>query len=361
MIGLQAILAIVASLAEPTAADARVADLPGLTLTFLDCAAEDAGEVERMVRADVSTAPGDPTLVVAVQCRNQTVTLAVTADDSAAGSRTVELAGTTAEARTRAVALIAVEMILDARRSSGAAPALPRKLREAAAADTSTEQEPAHALEAGDLEAADAVPRRPKRALRRDTETPQLAAAQPAVLVVAGGSLHNVPSVPIALELGARVRLEAAGSPWGASLDAGVHLQRRTVELGTARGTGVSFALFADARGPVWGGGLQGALGIGVRALVLSVSATTQTFAVRAAEGWGAALGPAARARATFARGAFLAELAVDAGWLGPEVVGEARGAPAVGVGGFWIGASLGIGVRRRSATFVPRDQVSAR
>jgi hypothetical protein len=358
MIGL---LAIVASLAEPAAADARAGDLPGLTLAFLGCATEDAREVERMVRADVSTAPGDPTIVIAVQCRNQTVALAVTADDSAAGSRTVDLAGTTAEAGTRAVALIAVEMILDARRSSAAAPALPRKLRKAAP-DASTDEEPAHALEPGDPGAADPAPRRSERAIGRDTETPQPEAAQPAVLAVSGGSLHNLPSVPAALEIGARVRLEAAHSRWGASLDAGAHLQRRTVELGTARASGVSLALFAEARGPAWGGGpVQGALGIGVRALVLHVSATPQSSEVRAIEpAWGAALGPAARARVTLGRRALLAELAIDAGWLGPDVVGEARGSPAVGVGGFWIGASLGIGIARRSATFVPGEKVSA-
>jgi hypothetical protein len=355
MIGL---LAILASLADPVAAEGHAADLPGLTLAFSGCATEDAGEVERMVRADVSTAPGDPSIVIAVQCLNQAVTLTVTADDSAAGRRTVDLAGTTAEAWTRAVALISVEMILDARRSSAAPPALPRKIREGAT-DAPNDDDPAPAVETGDREEADAVPRRPERALRRDAEPPQPEGAQPAVLVVAGGSLHNVPSVPAALELGARLRLEAARSPWGASLDAGAHLQRRTVGVGEARATGISLALFAESRAPTWGGALQGALGIGARALILHISATTATSEVRATDGWGAAIGPAVRARATFGRGAFLAELAVDAGWLGPEVVGVARGVPAVGVGGFWIGTSLGIGVVRRSATPIVLDPTS--
>jgi hypothetical protein len=352
MIGL---LAILASLADPAAAAARAAGLPELTLAFEGCATEDAGEVERMVRADVSTAPGDPTIVVAVRCRDQAVTLVVTADDNAAGSRSVDLAGTAAEAWTRAVALITVEMILDARRAGAATPALSRKIREAAptaAADAPNDEDPARALEQSDPGAAPAaaVSRRPERAVRGDPETPQLVAAQPAVLAVAGGSLHNVPSVPAALEAGARVRLEADRSPWGASLDAGVHIQRRTVEIGTAGATGGSIALFAEARGPAWGGVLQGALGLGARALVLHVSATTERSGVRATDAWGAAIGPAARVRATFGRGAFRAEIAVDAGWLGPEVVGEDRGAAAVGVGGFWIGASLGVGVVR-SAT----------
>lgn len=354
MIGL---LAILASLADPAAAEARAADLPGLALAFSGCAAEDAGEVERMVRADVSTAPGDPTIVIAVQCLNQAVTLTVTADDSAAGSRTVDLAGTTAEAWTRAVALISVEMILDARRSSAAPPALRRKIREAAT--DAPNDDPAPAVETIDREAADAAPRRPERALRRDSEPQPLEAAQPAVLAVAGGSLHNVPSVPAALELGTRLRLEAARRPWGASLDAGAHLQRRTVGVGEARATGISVALFAESRGPTWGGALQGALGIGARALILHISATTATSEVRATDGWGAAIGPAVRARASFGLGAFLAELAVDAGWLGPEVVGIARGVPAVGVGGFWIGTSLGIGVVRRSVGPIGREPPS--
>jgi len=361
----------VAGLTAPVGAAAQAADvpasfadaasgLPELGLSFEGCAPADALEIERVVRGDVTMAPGDPSTAVTVACGDGTVLLTATGDDGST-ARTVDLAATAPGARPRTIALIAIEMILAARRANAAPLRLPSQTRGRRApaggvvadvpppSDDATSTTPLAARTA-----APEAPMRPPGSASSSSPSIRSTAGRRARLDLLGftsAAFHGLAagpasssSFPVALSLGGRGRLQPRDGPWSASLDLGAFLQQRTADIGTAHATGGLAALLFEGRITSGDAALSAALGLGARADVLQVAATSEMASARVRAAWGAALGPTARARVTWRAGRFVAEATIDGGWLGPEVVGDIRRVPSVGVGGFWAGVSLAAG-----------------
>ena len=108
--------------------------------------------------------------------------------------------------------------------------------------------------------------------------------------------------------------------------------------------TGGAAELMAEARVRLPGGALRAGLGGSV--LVLRVSGSTTMAELRPTAAWGAAVGPVARLAGALEWERAVAELALEGGWFGPEVVGTDHGASGIGVGGWWGGLSLAAGWR---------------
>lgn|GEM_PF-6783342 len=303
----------------PTAAEAEAA----LTFQFQGCPEQLAREVEELVRADVSWAPGDPPVALTVRCEDARVTLLLAGDDSRVAERKLELATTPPEARARTTALIATELILVGRKSPP--PVLPvRRVTAAAATDDPGAPAPASPTEV--------VP------LRR---SPPSRRRRPALLAVFGSSLQAVAQDVPMFDAGARGRLPVARA-FDLAADARALYQRRTSAYGTSQGLGGQVSLLGEARLGFLGGAVRP--GFGVRAAALRIAAAAADGAVSQPGAWGASVGPMARLAVT-AEGAHLAgELALEGGWSGPDVVGTAAGGSPVGVGGWWAGVSLAAG-----------------
>jgi hypothetical protein len=116
------------------------------------------------------------------------------------------------------------------------------------------------------------------------------------------------------------------------------------VTFGALTAAGATAALMAEARARVAGGALRAGLGARVRAV--RVSGSTSMAELRATTGWGAAVGPLARIAGAYEGEQAVAEVALEGGWCGPEVVGTVGGASSIGVGGWWGGLSLAAGWR---------------
>ena len=136
----------------------------------------------------------------------------------------------------------------------------------------------------------------------------------------------------------------AASSSAGIALDLAGLYQRRETASGDLMATGGGGALVAEARVPLAGGVLRA--GVGARVLALRLSGSPARADVSSTARWGAAAGPLARMAGAHEWDRAVAELALEGGWCGPEVVGTVGGASSIGVGGWWAGLSLAAGWR---------------
>jgi len=293
-----------------------------LTFQFVGCPADLARDVEELVRADVSWAPGDPPAALTVRCTATGVVLLLAADDARAAERTLELATTPPEARARTAALVATELILMARRPLPAA--LPRRRGPAAVATP------------GPVTATIAAAREENGPLPANT------ARHGALLAVLGTALQTVSGDAPLFDAGARGRLPVR-SALELAVDAAALYQRRTSAYGTSQALGGDLSLLAEARLAFAGGAVHG--GLGVRAVGLRLGGTyAPGTLVRASTAWGAAVGPALRLAVSAERRHGVGELALAGGWCGPDVVGTAGGGSPIGAGGWWAGVTVGAG-----------------
>jgi len=319
---LTALLLVLASLL------AELASSP-LSFTFEGCSQTEASEMEEVVRADVAWAPGDPSIALTLRCQPAGVLLSLFVDEARTAERFVDLAQTAPEARLRTVALIATELVLVGR----SAPPAVRSQR--AGLDRRAAPAPAPTWSRGDQ-----APPAASISGARDGATP---AWGPSILIAAGASLHEVvPRAPM-FELGGRLRGDF--SSWGGvAFDLAGLYQRREVASGALAATGATAALVGEARARVAGGALRAGLGARVRAV--RVSGSTSMAELRATTAWGAAVGPLARIAGSYEGERAVAEVALEGGWCGPEVVGTFGGVSSIGVGGWWGGLSLAAGWR---------------
>ena len=340
-----AVLSVLWALADPAE---PAAEAPPLSLVFEGCGERPSREIERLLRADVSWAPGDPTMVVTFRCQAGGIAVALTSDDNPVGDRLVSLPeaspangdgrgpAAAQNALPRAVALIAAEMILLAR-EQGAEVTLPPSPRatvpmKTTAASTPLPDDAPAAISPRDRSSPAAVTGR----------RPPVASHPLAVLGLAGLSSHRAsPGAPL-FEAGARLRWEREAR-WDMSLDAVASLERQTVTLGTALALGAGLSLLAEARAALGRGWVRA--GVGARTMALRLSATTTATDVKAASSaWGASAGPMARLGISWFWSGTVADLFVDGGWYGPDVAGNVAGASVVGIGGLWGGLSVALG-----------------
>lgn len=298
-----------------------------LTFQFLGCPDGLAREVEDLVRADVSWAPGDPPAALTVQCEAARVTLLLPGDDGGVAERKLDLATTPPEARARTAALIATELILVGRRSP--LPTLPARRVTA----MTVPEEPTVTATPGDEE----PPRRspPPR-------SPPVGRRQWALLAVFGASSQAVAEDVPMFDAGARGRFPVAWT-FDLTADAMALYQRRTSTYGTSQGLGGALSLVAETRLRFRGGAAHA--GLGVRTVGLHVAGEQPAgTAISHASAWGSSIGPMARLAISGEGAHLLGELALEGGWCGPDVVGMAAGGSPIGVGGWWAGVSLGAG-----------------
>jgi len=318
-----ALLVLASLLAEP-AGDLGTSPL---AFTFDGCSEAEAREIEEVVRADVAWAPGDPSIALTLRCQPAGVLLSLFVDDVPTAERFVDLARTASEARLRTVALIATELVLVGR----SAPPTVRPERAA------VDRGPAPPSSRGDGQPATAV----AAAIRAD----HVAAVdvRPSILVTAGASLHGVvPRAPV-FALGGRLRGDFFS--WGGiAADVAGLYQGKEVAPGALTAMGGAAALVVETRARMAGGALRA--GLGARVLGLRVSGSTSMSELRATAAWGAAAGPLARIAGAYEGERTVAEVALEGGWCGPEVVGTVAGASSIGVGGWWGGLSFAAGWR---------------
>jgi len=304
--------------AEPQTAEAA------LTFEFAGCSADLARDVEEMVRADVSWAPGDPPAALAVRCAEASVTLLLAGDDSRrVTERKLELATTPPQARARTAALVATELILMGRRP--VPPVLPARRGAPAVA------------------AAEPVTVRTRSERGEPPPPPQERGGQrAALLALLGTALQGASGDVPSFDAGVRARLPV----WplvALAVDAAALYQRRTSDYGTSQALGGDLSVLAEARLGFAGGAVRP--GLGVRAVGLRVGGTyAPGTLVRASSAWGAAAGPVARLAVSAERRHGVGELALAGGWCGPEVVGTAGGGSPIGVGGWWAGVTVAAG-----------------
>jgi len=302
--------------AEPEAA-------PALSFQFVGCPDDLSRDVEELVRADVSWAPGDPPAALTVRCEDARVTLLLAGDDARVTERRLELATTPREARARTAALIATELILVARRSPP--PVLPVRR----ATSPAPRDEPV-----ANLTAAPSDEHPPRR-------SPPVSHRHPALLAVIGSSLQGVAAGVPMFDAGARGRWPLAGA-FDLAADARALYQRRTTVYGTSQGLGGQLSLVGEARLGFDGGAMRA--GLGVRATGLRVTGAPASDATSHPGAWGSSVGPMARLAVSGERAHLVGELALEGGWCGPDVVGTAAGGSPIGVGGWWAGVSLAAG-----------------
>lgn len=306
---------------DPVQAEAAAA----LTFQFAGCPEELARDIEELVRADVSWAPGDPPVALTVRCEPPCVTLRLAGDDVPATERRLDLASTPAEARARTAALVATELILMGRKSPP--PVLPaRRLTVSAAGD----DEVARATAAPNLE------RQPSR------PAPRVAGGHAALLAVIGSSLQGAAGDVPMFAAGARGRSPVA-RVLDLAADAVALYQRRTTAYGTSQALGGELSVLGEARLEFQGGAARA--GVGVRAVGLRVAGSrgVDPLTLRTSA-WGSSVGPMMRLSVAGEGRHVVAELALEGGWSGPQVVGTAGGASPIGVGGWWAGVSVAAG-----------------
>lgn len=310
-------LLMLATFAGPTDAG----EVPALVFAFTGCPDDEAREIEELVRADVSWAPGDPAMVLALRCDATGILMTLKADDSPAGERLVNLTTTPAEARARTAALIATELILVGRRAAPPV-ALPRS-RAAASAPPEPDQPP---------------PSPPERnvASRPRADTPPFT-----LLVVAGASSQQVSTGAPLFEGGARLRW-SGGDVLAIAIDGGALFQRRAEPLGTLVGLGGNLSAVVEARASFAGGSVHG--GLGARAMALRLSGSAGAGGSVTSSAWGSTVGPLLRVAVSRDWPRMVAELALAGGWCGPDVVGTVAGTSPIGAGGWWGGVSLAAG-----------------
>jgi hypothetical protein len=299
-----------------------------LAFSFEECAPLVARDIERLLRADVAWAPGDPTTVIRVRCEALGVRIALTVDDDQTVDRFVDLTGIGDDARPRTVALIAAEMLLLARGQTTMVP-----LRKTDASGTSRDAEPPPAPSAPAPAAAIAQPPAPP--------SPAASPSPYGLLAVGAISLHEISAGTPLYAVGGRFRYEGQ-TGFGISLDATGLFQRMTSPAVVALAVGGGFIAAAEARTEFPGGRLRA--GLGVRAVALRLSASPRTTDTGAGSAWGSSVGPVMRLGGSWVGAAHLIDVILDAGWCGPEITGTLSGDPAIGVGGWWAGASVGAG-----------------
>jgi len=320
LIGLVVLASLLAQPADGTAPSA-------LSFAFEGCSDTDAQEIEDVVRADIAWAPGDPSIVLTLQCQAAGVRLSLLIDDTPGQERFVDLAQTAAEARLRTVALIATELVLVGR----SAPPTVRSRRAGA------DRGPTSPSSGGD-DRPSATPR------SSPAERPDAVPGRSSVLIAAGAALHAAaPSVAL-FQLGGRLRGDLFS--WGGlAFDLGGLYQRRAVASGTLTAAGGAAALVAETRVRLGGGTLLRG-GLGARFLALRVSGATSMADLRPTAAWGAAVEPLARIAGAHEWERAVVEVALEGGWCGPEVIGTVGGASSIGVGVWWGGLSLAAGWR---------------
>ena len=293
-----------------------------LTFQFAGCPGELARDVEEMVRADVSWAPGDPPAALTVRCEVARVTLLLAGDDVRMAERTLDLVTTPPQARARTTALVATELILMGRRP--VPPVLPaRRAPDPVATTGSVTVTPPEQVE----------PRRP---------LPACAGQHPSLLAVLGTALQSVSGDAPLFDAGARVRFPAR-SVLELAVDAAALYQRRSSGYGTSQALGGDLSLLVEARLGFPGGAMRTGLGVRAVGLRLGGSSAPDTQ-VRAATAWGTAAGPVLRLAVSAERRHGVGELALAGGWCGPDVVGTAGGGSPIGVGGWWAGVTVAAG-----------------
>ena len=298
-----------------------------LSFSFEECAPAVASEIERLLRADVAWAPGDPAMVIHVRCQSSGVTITLTADDDQTADRFVDLTGIADDARPRTVALIATEMLLLAR---GKTTMVPLRRSEASGSPRDAEPPPA-------------TPPPPVAATAEERPPTTIAASlSPYGLLAVGAiSLHEVSAGTPLYAVGGRFRYEGQ-TDFGLSFDATGLFQRMTTAEVVALAMGGGFIAAGELDTEFPGGRLRG--GLGVRAVALRLSASPRTTRSRAGSAWGSAVGPVVRLGGSWVGSDHLVDVILDAGWCGPEVTGTLSGDPAIGVGGWWAGVSVGVG-----------------
>lgn len=309
-----------AAVPEPPPADAA------LTFQFAGCGDDLARDVEQLIRADVSWAPGDPPVALTVRCQEPLITLLLGGDDVRVTERKLDLAATPLEARARTAALVATEPILMGRRSPP--PVLPAP------------------TVATTVASGDDAPVVRATAAPTDEEVPRRAASRtggrsPALLAVVGSSLQGVAGFVPMFDAGARGRLPA-GRAFDLAADGVVLYQRRTSAYGTSQALGGELSLLIEARSGFQGGAAR--LGAGLRVVGLRVAGAPADPTTFGTSAWGSSVGPMGRLSVSGERGHVVGELAFAGGWSGPEVVGTAAGGSPIGVGGWWAGVSVAAG-----------------
>jgi hypothetical protein len=322
-------LFVLVSLAGPM----EEAGVPALSFEFTGCPAGEAQEMEELVRADVSWAPGDPSMSLTLRCEPTGIAIALKVDEAGAGERFVNLATTPADARARTAALIATELILVGRM---AAPAVmpPRGQTRSATSPDDAVASPAPAENVGSRSPA-------VQSNAPPSTSPGGHGHAVAVLAVVGAALHQIdPNTPL-FEGGVRGRW-AATRTFGLAIDGGGLLQRRTDPRGTLLALGGALSFLVEAGKGFPGGAFRA--GLGARAMVLRLSGSAASADLLGASAWGAAVGPVARIAVSREGRRLVAEVALAGGWAGPDLVGTIAGQSPFGVGGWWAGASLAAG-----------------
>jgi len=299
-----------------------------LSFAFEGCSDAEAKEIEEVVRADITWAPGDPSIVLTLRCQAGGVRLWLLIDDVAGPERFVDLAQTAPEARLRTVALIATELVLVGR--SG-----PPVVRSTRAGRDRGPPSPSSGGEDRPSTTPRSIPVR-----RADAA----AARHSSVLIQGGAALHEAAPGVALFQLGTRLRDDLFS--WGGlAFDLAGLYQRRDVASGTLTATGGAAALVAERRARL-GAGARLRAGLGARVLALRLSGLTSTAELRATTAWGAAVEPLARVALAHEWERAVVEIALEGGWCGPEVVGTVGGSASIGVGGWWGGLSLAAGWR---------------